>query len=454
MVSAACGSLIESPLPAPTEARPALVPGPPYLVKNVGPTTLVDAGGTLLFFSSTGGSEQIWLWRSDGTEAGTAAVKEINHGFGASVVGSATAGTRAVFAAKLYEGAGPIERRPWQNTLWGSDGTEAGTQLVVDQGSCVPTRYCSQQPVFVRSAGDQAFFSSVSLPVYRSDGTPAGTRVVTDLAGGGSVTGPVAVGSGLYFGTRNEDSRGQLWRSDGTAAGTRLVRDYAYRFNFESAPFGPGIAFFTQQYQLWTSDGTDAGTRLVRQFADAPFVRVVGNLTSTSRFLYFFVEGIGGRCDLYRSDGTDDGTIRLKSDMLLANRTTPSEGPIGVEMNGVLYFAADDGVTGRELWRSDGTAEGTRMLADIHPTASSSPRFLTVAGGRLFFSADDGTHGRELWQSDGTAGATTLVGDVLPGAAGSNPYGFVVSGSRLFFGADGPEGTGLWALRISAPSGR
>jgi ELWxxDGT repeat protein len=92
--------------------------------------------------------------------------------------------------------------------------------------------------------------------------------------------------------------------------------------------------------------------------------------------------------------------------------------------NGILFFAAEDGVSGRELWRSDGTVAGTVLVKDINPGAgSSNPIAITVVGGTLLFVADDGVSGAELWKSDGTAAGTLLVRDINPGGASSSPGG-------------------------------
>ena len=59
---------------------------------------------------------------------------------------------------------------------------------------------------------------------------------------------------------------------------------------------------------------------------------------------------------------------------------------------------------GFELWKSDGTSGGTVMVKDIDPGATGSiPSYLTNVNGTLFFAANDGTHGYELWKSDGTS---------------------------------------------------
>ena len=70
-------------------------------------------------------------------------------------------------------------------------------------------------------------------------------------------------------------------------------------------------------------------------------------------------------------------------------------------LNGRVVFAASDGVSGVELWQTNGTREGTVRVADIAPGApSSNPSTFTIAGSKIFFAADDNSTGGELWSID------------------------------------------------------
>ena len=86
------------------------------------------------------------------------------------------------------------------------------------------------------------------------------------------------------------------------------------------------------------------------------------------------------------------------------------------EFNDKLYFTADDGENGNELWVSDGTAEGTQLLIDLNPGTSYSNYYkssnasnFTEFNDKLYFTANDGENGNELWVSDGTAEGTQLL---------------------------------------------
>src|SRR3712207_6417052 len=85
-----------------------------------------------------------------------------------------------------------------------------------------------------------------------------------------------------------------------------------------------------------------------------------------------------------------------------------------------LLFSADDGSSGRELWITDGTEAGTRLLADIWPGGGpGAPSSLTPLGdGRAVFAAADPVRNTELWATDGTAAGTRLVLDINTASSG------------------------------------
>lgn len=112
-----------------------------------------------------------------------------------------------------------------------------------------------------------------------------------------------------------------------------------------------------------------------------------------------------------------------------------------------MYFHAQDGVTGSELWKTDGTAEGTVLVKDINPApgVGSAPTDFTVFNGQLYFSVTAANGRKRLWKTDGTADGTTLVSEVDIGSGTSflpdnYSHGFPVFNGALYFAGPG----GLW----------
>ena len=156
----------------------------------------------------------------------------------------------------------------------------------------------------------------------------------------------------------------------------------------------------------------------------------------------FFVadDGVHGE-ELWRSDGTTAGTVMVK-DFSPDNDSAP---PYGFHvMNGYLYLLANDG-TGADtyaLWRTDGTTSGTVMVAG--PLESPEPWPIQFPNLYLFVEYSE-AHGTELWRSDGTAEGTYLVKDIYPGSESSYPYPIAHFGGAIYMAATTPdEGTELW----------
>ncbi|MEA2604424.1 MAG: hypothetical protein QOF89_5416 [Acidobacteriota bacterium] len=390
------------------------------------------------------------LWRSDGSFSGTVpltATKVLpSSGF---LSRPSVSGGLAFFIRDEAASGGP--------RIWRTDGTNAGSFPVTPPG-------LGELGEPVTFGGRTVFLASPeggASALWESDGTVAGTRKRFDLSA--DLRFPralTALAPELYFVADSGATSNQLWRSDGTAAGTRQITAFAVTSGFYDEPqlaragslvlFAAGDSF---NRALWKTDGTAAGTSLVLTSSQA---RNPSSLFGLQGVVYFMAWTAEGRQGLWKSDGSAAGTVLLKS-FKASVPPGPTEVPpaLFTPLENRLFFVADDGERGRELWCTDGAPGDAVLVKDIaQGEASSNPSSLVVGGDLLFFTANDGEHGAELWQSDDMEDGTLLVQDLAPGGSSSNPKELTVVGSNLFFSADdGLTGTELWTYPLAGPAG-
>lgn len=351
---------------------------------------------------------------------------------------TATPDGRAIFRAdEPIGGAEP----------WVSDGTTGGTQRLDD----LEPNSASSSPAGFTTVNTLTFFSATTsgagTELWTTTGTLAGTGLLEDINGsGGSNPSSLTKSNGALFFAADDGAHGlELWTSNGTEAGTVMVSDPNPGSSSPAELIDlDGTLYYAATdpnfgRELWSSDG--ASTTMVRDIATLTASSSPRNLSNVAGELYFTADGTSSD-ELWTSDGTSGGTVRVKD--------INAAGGDGVSVVVSGYFAANDGSSGAELWKTNGTEGGTTLVKDIHAGAGSGvPSFTTanalMIGGTLLFAADDGMSGVELWKSDGSEGGTQRVKDICAGACSSNPTSFVAAGGKLYFRASNPYvGDELW----------
>lgn len=469
----------------------------------------IGTGATLNGFHYYVGVEnnRYELFRSDGTAAGTGLFPHL------SAQGGGSPSDFIIYKNQLYF----IARSNGVRELWRTDGTAAGTQRVglsdvtdiaadgerlIIVGHTIVATFDGttvtssshgfnflRQPWNLVAADGVGYFvlpqgsdGNSRAEVWRTDGTAAGTYLIKRfpfIVGGNSISSLTISEGRLLFSATSPESANEPWVSDGTSAGTMLLADV----NRTSSPdtsividwpnvveMNPGgatpkviyIARRVSDYTgVWTTDGVetteiaqyrdvapshltrfgdrfayfaDGGlyltdefhARLVKSGVQDGFARVdiSKDITEVAGGVLYFLGGPASGRRLWRSDGTEQGTFEISPIVSDPNDL--------VSVNGRIYFR-----TPNQLWTSDGTMAGTSAVA------ITSPRSLTPVDSSLFFVAGAADGDSELWRADGAN--IQRVADIFPGAGGSFPNRVAaVNGLALFTAYDGVHGRELW----------
>jgi ELWxxDGT repeat protein len=458
-------------------------------VDGSSPDWLTGVNATL-YFSADDGTNGVELWKSDGSPAGTTMVVPAGGigPAGASSIPTDLENVNGTLYFAANDGTNGFE-------LWKSDGSSGGTTIVTPGGgiNANPGPSASSAPHELTNVNGTLLFAAFTgnsgNELWKTDGTPTGTELVMDINPGNTEDPPfedssnpgelTSVGSTLYFSAYDGIKGAELWKSVPPYDDATMVKDIntgnagADSSNPMELTNAGGTLYFnaddgTNGQELWKSDGTELGTTMVDDATPDAGIHPgaqgssPSSLTDVNGTLFFAADDGANGDELWRSDGTPSGTTLVEDSIPGGGINPGSAGSFPDDLdnvNGTVFFAADDGTTGTEPWKSDGTPSGTKIVADGIPGANgSSPQFFAHVNGTAFFQAVDDTNGIELWKSDGTPTGTAVVEDAIPGgginsipsaAADSLPDSLTNVNGTLFFSAqDAPNNTELWKATV------
>ncbi|MBC6994815.1 choice-of-anchor D domain-containing protein [Neolewinella lacunae] len=390
-------------------AQPVLVKDINPGTENASPTRFFPYGDRLLFRANDG-QTGVELWITDGTEAGTNLIQDINLGDTVSQ-GNANPDNFIIYNDRVYFKA---RSASFGDELFVTDGESAGLIKDIQEGSG------NANPFDMVLLNDRFYFTANdgvnSSELWSSDGTTEGTNLVVDIRPGnaGNPINKTIFGNQIVF-TGNDGANGsEVWITDGTAEGTRMIKDIR-----------PGSAnSLPSQFFVFNDE------------------------------VYFRANDGSNGTELWKSDGTEEGTVLVKDIRPGSGNSSPGDFFVA---GGKLCFVADDGVAGSEIWTTDGTEAGTTLLTDLNPNGSSDPSdFLVLLDGQfVLFAADNGASGKELFSLliDGEDFDVELSADLEPGAGSSNPRDFVFTGAAVYFSAETTEaGRELYEFEVIGES--
>ena len=444
-------------------------PGPLETIFEIDPGQIeygpVQAGDRAYFITQSWTDDSRSLWVTDGTAAGTRTVDEGPTGITEWVpraTGELYTTSSGVLRRSRADGSGSVALRDF----------EAGP------GSSGPLSQAVLGGRLVFSAQTAA----KAAPLFVSDGTPEGTREINPNAAWASQL--VTAGRRLVFTSEihGTDPFGYpqvtpngIWATDGTPGGTRQLSHPGQNILPPLMPFRDDV-FYGGSFlgggfnvELWRTTGRLQGGVLVKNINLQRYAGFHGicytepsypgpGVVIGDRLVFAANDGLNGR-EPWITDGTTAGTHLLRDINLGRHESEPDgecdsrhtygepSSPDGfLPFRHGALFAADDGRRGRELWWTDGTAEGTRRVADVLPgRLGSSPRELTLFRGAAWFLATGRDGSDTLWRSDGTAPGTFEIHDLRLDGRPSWASGLTAAGDKLFFVVYNPAtGSELW----------
>jgi trimeric autotransporter adhesin len=398
------------------------------------PSSLVQLNGNVLFLAGNSPDGPKNLFKMDGT---TTEIEQIGT---VQPENLAQYGTRVYFA---YNGG-----------LWRTNGTTAGTALVRQIDGAVLSNFTDVNGTLFFNVED-----SYGTELWKSTGGYASTVRVKDIYPGAMGSNPgslINFNGTLYFAADHPTYGRSLWKSDGTDVGTTVIRNASFPFtNPRNLVAAQSQVFFIADnpvtgVELYRTDGTSGGTILIKDLRaddNQPYELInpdISDLTVAGNKLYFQGGQTFNPADVWVTDGTTAGTFIVHETTMRVDMLT--------ELNGRMHFAQWVSVAeGVRLYSTDGTPEGTSGYTTARTDRAINPVKMDNV---LYFISGGGYSTRgssSIWRTDGTAcGTFNVPGETGYGAYVLKPELVVNKDRRLVFPAfSKPTGEELFKLERS-----
>ena len=403
----------------------------------------VGAGSNMVWSANDGlqadGKHGDELWVSNGTAAGTSLV-DINqaswyNGGNSYPSGFTKNGNLTFFSARNATNG---------NELWQTDGTAAGSTLAADINPNTENSNADSFMVVGNRYYFRAYTQQFGWELYTSTSATGSATLVKDIRveGDSWPDSFTASGNKMFFRADDGINGREIWVTDGTAAGTRMVKNICPTSNdcgsWIQSEVNGEVLFYANDlvhgYQPYLTDGTAAGTQSLDENlndgSNAENPVVLGN-----KIIYIWDDGISGR-EMWSYNVTTKSRAIFKDIQVGAAGSSVDS---LVKFGNYLYFRANNGTDGIELWRTDGTVVGTNMVANTHPTGDGNPDYFFQVGSKIFFRSEDGVNGRTLWVTNGTSAGTLQV------STSTSAETFAAGTTKLFYRSyDATNGWELW----------
>lgn len=317
--------------------------------------------------------------------------------------------------------------------LWVSDGTSDGCQLVKD----IYTSTGSSNPHDLTVVGNTLFFWAADGingdKLWMTNGTEAGTQMITDQSptGYASTNFKRVVGNRLIMTTTSTNNQRYLFSVDPSGAVVKLSP--VIQGNSALVNFNNRLLLFQSMDSLFLFNEAFTSKTLVKTGIRVytPNLEPIGT-TMGNKYIFTGAQS-NNNYELWATDGTNTGTVQL----LEINPTSSSFPGNYFAFNGKVYFTNASGPVGSELYSTDGTPGGTGLVKNINlqngGVTGSNPASFTAIGDSLYFLANDGFFGEELYVTAGTEASTRRLTDLGLGTLGGNISSLTSYQGKLFF---------------------